>query len=213
MEAPPLTPLLLLLSRLSQSGRISLTDRGKLKDLVLAGDARVYAAFRVFEQTSDEDDLIETWLKIIGNNPNSSQHSQSIPSSNTAPLTPRYERIDSLFWLAQQRWFPFYKYVKQEQESLDAREALARIEKRVRGEIGRLLFTVESRSLESSSEGLAGTDTNEEDDDVLAKDLNSLSIQELCIKYGGQGIVVRITFSSSSSASFLFFQYTKLYSC
>ena len=52
-------------SRLYKTNALDQTSRALLKDLVLAGDARVMAAVRVFELDHDLEELLDTLMRVV----------------------------------------------------------------------------------------------------------------------------------------------------
>lgn len=182
MEAPTLTSALMLLARFAQSGRLSLEDRGTLKDLALASDQRMFAALHAFHQTGDEADLLDTWRRLLVSN----RLYPSLAIHSSPATDPRIDAI-ALRTVARMRWFPLYRFVQQQQLAADPQAALARIERYVRVELGRVVFDSESLSLGYSVGSESEDEALSEEMTSLEKDLDNLSIQELCAKYGGQG--------------------------
>lgn len=193
MEAAPLTGVLVTLNRLVHSGRIGPPDKGAIKDLALAGDARVTAAYLAFLQTGDDADLADSWTRILAASrlAASSTPTSSLPTA--APEESATHAEESLVALARETWLPFYRFVQEQTQAADSKAALARIERRARLEIGRLMFTSERLRLSSSDGGdVSGTeDGRTEKERQLDRDLAALSIQDLCVKYGGQGAYQR----------------------
>ena len=189
MEATPLTGVLVALNRLVHSGRISGSDKGAIKDLALAGDARVTAGYPAFIQTGDDTDLADSWMRILAASrlAASSTPSSSLPSA--APEASAAHADEALVALAREAWLPFYRFVQEQTQAADSRAALTLIERRTRLEIGRLMFASERLRLSSSDGGdVSGTeDGRTEKERQLDRDLAALSIQDLCVKYGGQG--------------------------
>jgi hypothetical protein len=159
--------------------------------MALASNARLLGAFSMHMHTGDDDAFTTECTEILPRPaekqpPSSSEGELEAPPAAPSPAPTDDQSAATLLTVARDQWLPLYRYIQEEQRSSDPRAALSRIEARMRRELGRLVFAAESLRL-SSSNGSDDGDDEPSQDDQLDRDVESMPLQDLCRKYGGQG--------------------------
>jgi len=63
-EVRPTTKLLMLVALCFKQGAINAQEKGKLKDLIIAGNELIYSAVEVYLIDQDLDELVDTFKRI-----------------------------------------------------------------------------------------------------------------------------------------------------
>jgi len=59
--------LLSIVSKMSKEGKLSRTDRGKLKDLILDSNPKIYQILHEYETTENQQKLYSDFIKLAKN--------------------------------------------------------------------------------------------------------------------------------------------------